>query len=242
MSATFHLSTVYSLQLGGKTLTPRGELCCCVICLDCLAEWSDYLVNKSRKGQRFDTDLAVQPPPLVPCPLMAQIDLNGGFSHPVLLLLAPFMWSIMSVSAWPLRQNEGERTATCSQMVQRNEDSIRLTDPSPAFWKGVICFNLIVLSWSIIWFFFLPTCGSSLVCPLANNLTCTCMHILLDCSEIFESIVFIGTFWGVGVVGGCTDHLQHWLQCREYSESLDFEHGCPFSRLFVPSCSLPITC
>lgn len=64
--------------------------------------------------------------------------------HPVTLLLAPFMWNIMSLSAWPLRQNEGKRGATCCQMVQRNEDSIRLTDPSPAFWKGVICFNLIV--------------------------------------------------------------------------------------------------
>lgn len=53
--------------------------------------------------------------------------------HPVSLLLAPFMWNIMSLSAWPLRQNEEKRGATLCQMVQRNEDSIRLTDPLLAF-------------------------------------------------------------------------------------------------------------
>lgn len=53
--------------------------------------------------------------------------------QPVMLLLAPFMANIMSLSGWPLRQNEGKSGTTHCQMVQRNEDSIKLTDPLPAF-------------------------------------------------------------------------------------------------------------
>lgn len=76
--------------------------------------------------------------------------------HPASLLLALFMWNIMLLSAWPLRQNGGKKGETRCQMVQRNEDPIRLTDPSPAFWKGVIFFNLIVFGWPIIWLLFSP--------------------------------------------------------------------------------------
>ena len=113
--------------------------------------------------------------------------------HPVSLLLAPFMWNIMSLSAWPLRQNEGERGATRCQMVQRNEDSIRLTDPSPAFWKGVICFNLIVFWWPIIWLLFSPP--ADLPLPALRQIglwapASRCFSTIYY-SDIFESTVFI---------------------------------------------------
>lgn len=42
-------------------------------------------------------------------------------------------------------------------MVQRNENSIKLTDPWPAFWKGVICFHLIVFGGVVC--FFSPIMG-----------------------------------------------------------------------------------
>lgn len=119
--------------------------------------------------------------------------------RPVSLLLAPFMWNIMSLSAWPLRQNEEKRGAALCQMVQRNEDSIRLTDPLLAFWKGVICFNLIVLWLPVIWLLFSPPADLPLPALWQIGLCVSCMQILLD-YLIFRDIclcIYISDFMSI---------------------------------------------
>lgn len=86
--------------------------------------------------------------------------------HPVMLLLAPFMQNIMSLSAWPLRQNEGERGV---QLAAKWSREMRI----PSGWQTPRRLSEKV-SFALIWLFF-----------EANNITFYLVHL-----HIFYSLPF----------------------------------------------------
>lgn len=59
--------------------------------------------------------------------------INGSFAPRHAPLGSFYAEYHVTVSVAIKAERGGERGATRCQMVQRNEDSIRLTDPSPAF-------------------------------------------------------------------------------------------------------------
>lgn len=101
--------------------------------------------------------------------------------HSVMPLLAPFMENIMSLSAWPLRQNEGERRVRLAAKWSR-EMRIPSGWQTPARLFEKVSFALILLFWGvggggvvffipIIWLFIKFNCGSATLHPSAKNVT-----------------------------------------------------------------------
>lgn len=96
-------------------------------------------------------------------------DHTNGSLHPVMLLLAPFMENIMSLSAWPLRQNEGERGVRLAAKWSR-EMRIPSGWQSPRWLFEKVSFALIWLFWGLVYF-------------KANNMTFYLVHLRICCNS-----------------------------------------------------------
>lgn len=147
----------------------------------------------SRKGRKIDNGWCCQALGATQLPITLMEVL-----HPVMPLLAPFMENIMSLSAWPLRQNEGERKVRLAAKWSR-EMRIPSGWQTPGRLFEKVSFVLIWLFWGvaggglqgvvcffspIIWLFIKFNCGSATLHPSAKY------AVLLNAYHSYTPCVF----------------------------------------------------